>query len=318
MDRRIVTVDWVSRLFSVVGVLGTLGIGMYLYNDARDPALVTVVDERLKTPLQEMEAIKADLAAQKQSIADQIRTAVDDEITIRDADLTNQLTDLNQRVTDGLRGVEDDARDMLAAWDKKIADWNDEAVNRQLAREQTLDRVLAEIRSTAELDAGPLLNSPDRDVAANQSEETEYRAVLALRNPVPSISGEKDADTDEITIENTGDRSATITTLTFRPTNTYKLSSVDATVNARDSTVIVFASEDNRATVDGQHKDYSKVLSRPVIIPAGDSIAIQLEIDNRKHLGWGFEGTLTLSHDDGTLEVKTARARFVDRSGSDI
>ena len=35
MDRRILTVDWVSRLFSIVGLLGALGIALYLYNESQ-------------------------------------------------------------------------------------------------------------------------------------------------------------------------------------------------------------------------------------------------------------------------------------------
>ena len=305
MDRRILTVDWVSRLFSIVGLLGALGITLYLYNESQQ-----ATPEGTAKAIQEQ--VAATLETQQEQIVGQVSSAVASKYDARFAKLESERREadlraksqLDKDISFTLNAFATDAQDRLNKWELET--------NKSLA-----DRESAFNKYIASLSANEKLADDDADSDAEITEdpnEPESGSELLVARLALRPSSARAAANGEIRVHNTGKSAAEISRIEFTPEDSFDAREPIADQSTKhDRERIVFSPFDNRATKKDQHSAYIQDLKNPVVIPAGEIILLRVEIDNAAHLNYGFIGELKIIYDDDkTLSVPEARVRFID------
>ncbi len=122
--------------------------------------------------------------------------------------------------------------------------------------------------------------------------------------------------TATLTIRNTGSGDAVITDAVFTPSRVVELPYEVATgkigITEATKLVVAFTGEDNQAVQAGRHADYKRRLRQPFTVPAGNTVEIQVAIQNEEFAGYGFEGDMRLIfNDDENLEASGLTIAFV-------
>ncbi len=311
MDRRILTVDWVSRLFSIVGLLGALGIALYLYNESQK-ATPDVAANAIQ------EQVTAALEAQQEQIVAQVSSAVASKYDAQFAELESKRreadlqarSELDKDIGFALNAFATDAQDRLDKWELETKDSLDD-------RERAFNEHIASLSANAKIADNNSGRDSDNDAEITRDpDETESGSELRVARLALRPSSARAAADGEILVHNTGKSTAAISSIEFTPEESYDAKEPNADRSAKyDRERVVFSPFDNRATKEDQHSAYIHDLKKPVLIPAGEIISLRVEIDNAIHLNYGFIGELKIIYeDDKTLTVPNARVRFIDET----
>ena len=119
------------------------------------------------------------------------------------------------------------------------------------------------------------------------------------------------------TLRNEGKAAAEISYVEFFPAEVVEIPRSVASqlvdTAAADKLVVVYDASENRTQTIGKHGKYGRDLTESFVVPAGESVDLQIAIADRRHLGWGFRGTLRI--DDlagGDIEIENATLAFVE------
>ena len=319
MDRRILTVDWLSRLFSIVGLVGTLGVGLYVYNESQQEgpdASSELIEQKVAEKFAAEKKLLADQLAlqfesQDKRISQQVAASVKNEYDTRFDAHADERRDLDSATRSIMQRFDADAHKLLDSWEA-------EANNSLAQREDKFDRLINTFDDRVANAVSRSDQSPNVDDEFRSSPESGTDPDVDLR--VARLSLRPASATalanGEILVQNLGTADATITMLEFIPKEIYESSppTGDETL-LHAKTRIVFTPKDNHATKRDEHREYIQVLAKPVTVPAGKTMSFRIEIDNPVHLDYGFKGVMKFSYNDGKeLEVPNARVRFIDDS----
>ncbi|MCA9218597.1 MAG: hypothetical protein KDB27_36260 [Planctomycetales bacterium] len=313
MDRRISTVDWRSQLFSLVALLGTVGMAFYLYSESANPKLTEeAIAELITTKTNEA------IAANKQAVIAEV-----------DAKISDKVESIDQRVSsfaDNRTEIENDLKTLLSEFkqdsEKAIGDFQYDASLAGQDQRADFDKLLTSFQSqfgkaATELTLRPATGEQTDDTPSEDGSGSAPPALAVARLTLKTPSAAA-AQAGDILVHNSGDDSIEIRELHFTPKQSYQVGELPEDESLLyDKSQVVFSADDNRASDRGKHNRYVKVLSDPVAVPAGETMSLRVLIDNAKHRDWGFEGNLIIVDEFGRqLNVGDARVRFVD--GSDV
>lgn len=141
--------------------------------------------------------------------------------------------------------------------------------------------------------------------------------VLAprLRTAEARLSPTGTGDATYRVIANDGAADARILTARFRTLQggQFPVEEPISMKSVADRLMIDFSPVHNTSKDVTRHRDYERTfLDEPLIVPQGDRVAIDVVIQNDRHVGWGWTGELELEYDNGrTLVVPDVRAVFV-------
>lgn len=136
-----------------------------------------------------------------------------------------------------------------------------------------------------------------------------------LRTAEARLSPTGSGDAAYRLIANDGASDAKILTARFRTMRggQFPVESPISMQPAADRLLIDFSPAHNTSKDLTRHRDYERTyLDQALIVPEGERVAIEVVIQNDRHVGWGWTGELELEYDNGrTLVVPDVRAVFV-------
>ncbi|MFM7070706.1 MAG: hypothetical protein ACKO23_02435, partial [Gemmataceae bacterium] len=307
----------------------SLGLGSYFISQNR-AASEGAVEAR--------ESLVAEFRAELSKQADDFRNEREElEQTYQDA-LDRQdkrLEGWNGQLTGALQKFDADAQSML----KQLADTERQASEE---RQTTFRQYLADLptgpsRAAVANDAGaaagpdlrgPAGESPSSRVTSDQPQPAVSNgsapseavasavasaggAVLRLANTVMRPTS---AEGIMITLRNETDEEALVERVRFVPQKDFK--APDASILADEVsrvTTFRYSAADNTSQRPGYHGVYDHRLSKPLRIPARDSVTLRMVIADPSHAGWGLAGQLTIDYnarDKSPLVVNEAHLVF--------
>jgi hypothetical protein len=274
---RLVTIDWISRILSVVSLVLAGWVAWQTYTTSGT------------TPPGD---------------TDELRQYVDEQLTVRlgtkfeehEKRINKFLDDANSRLATGIKSFEDASREVLDTWDQQTQ-------QAQARREKEFQQFVSTLRDDAvkqvaheDDQTGSVAEINGGQNSAASQDPNLMAAELRLR---PSSSPSSDRI---IRLYNDGSEVAAVNRVEFTPLKDFPVSrSQLESKTSTDVTTIVFDPSHNTATEEGAHATYAYDLEDPIEFQPGQELNLRFRIANAEHEGYGFRGTVRLFYNNAQV-----------------